>query len=175
MNVQFDAIADFGCGPAIALFELARRFPGINFYGFDASSAVIKKNTESGRNLSIRNVAFNTIQLPVVPKKTAFSLVLCIATLHYIKDALLTIQNLYSTLKPGGFLIFNYPNLYTKYWYRRNADGDMKRRFAVVLAGENVVSKGIVEAALGRPCHNFWTEVGETGTRGNPCIFVRKP
>ncbi len=99
-KVRFDAIADFGCGPALALFELARRFPQTKFYGFDASPAVIRKNAERARNLCIPNIAFNSIQLPDVPMKTAFSLVLCIATLHYVKDSLLTIQNLYATLKP---------------------------------------------------------------------------
>ncbi len=174
MNVRFVAIADFGCGHALALFELARRFPQTEFYGFGASPAAIRKNTERARKLCIPNIAFNSIQLPDVPKKTAFSLVLCTATLHYIKDSLLTIRNLYSTLKLGGFLIFNYPDLYTRYWYRRNADGDMRRRFAVVIAGENILSRVMIEAALGRPCHNFWAGVGETGARGNPCILVKK-
>jgi len=115
VNVQLDVIADIGCGPAIALFELARKFPKTSFHGFDGSSAIIERNTERARNLYIRNISFSKILLPKVPKKSVFSLVLCIATLHYVKDSLLTIRNLYSILKPGGFLIFNYPNLYTGY------------------------------------------------------------
>jgi trans-aconitate methyltransferase len=174
-SLRLDSAADFGCGPAIALFELARRLPRVQFYGFDASLAIVKKNGERARELAIRNISFNRIQLPLVPRGMAFDLVLCIATLHYLKDNLLAIENLFTTLEPGGFLIFNYPNAYSRQWYQKNATGDTRRRFAVLLAGENILSKRIIEDAIRRPCHNFWREMGESAPRGNPCVYVRKP
>ncbi len=136
---------------------------------------MIKRNRERARELAIRNISFNRIQLPDVPRGMTFNLVLCIATLHYVKDNLLAIQDLFTILEPGGFLIFNYPNAYSRQWYQKNATGNMRRRFALLLSGENILSEKTIEDALGRPCHNFWTEIGESAPRGNPCVYVRKP
>jgi trans-aconitate methyltransferase len=168
------SVADFGCGPALTLFELARRFPKVNFSGFDFSSAVIQRNNDRVRDLVLHNLTFERSTLPNVPSELSFSLVLCIATLHYVKKSLLAIQNLLGTLKPGGFLIFNYPNRYSVYWYRRNADEEMKGRFALLLSGKNVLSKRVAEKALARSCDNFWTLMGENINRANPCVFVSK-
>ncbi len=173
-SLRLDSMADFGCGPAVALFELARKFPRVQFYGFDASRGVIKRNRERAQELAIRNMSFSRVQLPNVPREAAFTLVLCIATLHYVKDNLSVIQDLFAVVEPGGFLIFNYPNAYSRQWYQENATGNMRRRFALLLAGKNILAEKTIEDALGKPCHNFWREMGESAPRGNPCVYVRK-
>ncbi len=174
-NSKFDSVADFGCGPAIALFELARRLPDARFYGFDESAAVIRRNSDKARALGLPNITFARGHLPEVPRGSLFSLILCIATLHYVKDSGPAIRNLFAALKPGGFLVFNYPNLYSMNWYRKNANSDMRERFALVLAGKNILSKRTIESVLGRPSHNFWTKMGESAQKANPCLLVAKP
>jgi trans-aconitate methyltransferase len=173
-NLDYRTVADVGCGPALALFELAKKLPGISFYGYDISTAVIRKNRNRARRHGLRNLAFDKARLPEVPRQHRFDLILCIATLHYILKNTDAIKNLYGILKPGGVLIFNYPNRHTMFWYRKNSDEAMKARFALLISGKNVLTQAGIEKALGTPCHNFWREMGETLRRANPCVYASR-
>ncbi len=172
-SLDMGAVADVGCGPAIALFELAKKLPQTSFSGYDRSTAVIRKNRDRVCKLGLPNLEFDAICLPEVPKLYRFDFVLCIATLHYVDKNLKAIRNLYGILNAGGVLVFNYPNRYTMLWYVRNADEVMKRRFALLLSGKNVLTQRRIVEVLGTPCQNFWREVGEATHRANPCLYAR--
>ncbi len=177
-GLRFRSMADFGCGPGIALLELAELYPAASFHGFEISSALVDRNRKKATELGLQNVSFETTTLPTVPRTFTVDLVLCIATLHYIEASLLALQNLFMTVRPGGLLIFNYPNTFTAHWYRENvlkSDEALRRRFALVLGGKNLLSQRKIAVALGRPCGNFWKKVGESMDRANPCVFVSKP
>ena len=98
-------VAEFGCGRGELIGILAGSLPSCRFVGYDLSSATIAK---LGGN-ALPNQAFEVLSLPRVPARS-FDCVLCINTLHYIPDAVLAIRRLWSIVKPGGLLIFNYPN-----------------------------------------------------------------
>ena len=139
-KISINSVADYGCGPATLLFVLAKRFPHKEFYGFDIAGSVIKENTERALQLNLQNLHFEQDSLPNPCKKRKFDLVMCFATLHYVKEIKVAIRNLFELINPGGYLIFNYPNTFTRAAYRRDIepnDNHMKRRFALVLAGEN--------------------------------------
>ncbi len=177
-DLRLCSMADFGCGPGITLLELAELYPATSFRGFEISSTLVERNRAKAAELGLENVSFETTNLPTIPKETTFDLVLCIATLHYIENGLFALQNLFRTVRPGGHLIFNYPNTYTAHWYRENvpkSDETLTRRFALVLEGKNLLSQRKIAGVLGRPCGNFWKEVGENMDRANPCVFVSKP
>lgn len=177
-GLRFRSMADFGCGSAIALLELAELFPGTIFHGFEASTALVNRNRRKAAELGIRNIRFQAAELPAVPETRTFDLVLCIATLHYVENSLLALRNLFTKVKSGGHLIFNYPNIFTMHWYRRNlaeADESLKRRFGLVLSGKNVLSRRKIAGVLARPIRNFWRELGESLDRTNPCVFVSRP
>ncbi len=170
-------MADFGCGPGITLLELAELYPDTSFYGFETSRVLVDRNKKKATELGLQNVSFEATKLPTVPYRLAFDLVLCIATLHYVENSLRALRNLFMAVRPGGHLIVNYPNTFSERWYRENipkSDEVQRRRFALVLAGKNLLSKRKIAVALGRPCRNFWKEVGESMDRANPCMFVSK-
>ncbi len=177
-DLRFRSMADFGCGPGITLLELAQLYPAASFHGFETSRALVDRNRQKATELGLQNVRFEATNLPAVPNRLTFDLVLCIATLHYVENGLLALRNLFRTVKPGGHLIFNYPNTFTAHWYRENvpkSDTALRRRFALVLGGRNLLSKSKIKELLGESCRNFWKEVGESMDRANPCVFVSKP
>ncbi len=177
-NLRFRSVADFGCGPGVTLLELAELYPATSFHGFETSSALVDRIRKKATELGLQNVSFETAKLPTVPTRLTFDLVLCIATVHYVEDSLLALRNMFMTVRPGGHLIFNYPNIFTMYWYRGNiarSDKALRRRFVLVLRGKNLLSKSKIEGALGVPCRNFWKEMGESIDRANPCLSVSKP
>ncbi len=175
---RFHLMADFGCGPGITLLELAELYPATSFHGFETSRTLVNRNKEKAAELGLQNVSFGVTTLPTVPNGHSFDLVLCIATLHYVENSSRALRNLFATVRPGGHLIFNYPNTFTVHWYRENvpkSDTALRRRFALVLGGRNLLSKSKIEELLGESCRNFWKEVGESMGRANPCVFVSKP
>lgn len=177
-GIKPKSMADVGCGPGIMVMELAALHPDASFHGFDTAGGLVDSNAVRATELGLTNVGFETTTLPEVPAGFTFDLVLCIATLHYVEDSLQALRNLFSLVRSGGYLIFNYPNARTAKWYRANvsrADEIQRMRFALVLAGRNLLSRKEIEAALGQPCRNFWREVGESVDNANPCVFVSKP
>ena len=136
-------VADFGCGPATMLFELADIYPSIDFFGFDIAESVIRQNRERAEEGGHGNLFFEIDSLPVPKTLHRFDLVLCFSTLHYIKYIEEAIRSLFRLVNSGGYLIFNYPNIYSKKAKERELlpdDEHLRKRFSVLLSGENVTS-----------------------------------
>ncbi len=121
------------------------------------------------------NLHFEFARLPEVPPRR-FDLVTCNATLHYLDSPMAAVQNLYTLVNPGGYLIFNYPNRHTRAWYARwtRDDTSLQARFALLLAGENLLTQRGIRTVLGQRPTSFWAAVGEPGSRENPCVTVVK-
>jgi trans-aconitate methyltransferase len=171
-NKRIGSVADYGCGPATCLFALAERFPQIEFYGFDVAASIIEKNSEKASELGIKNLSFKQDGLPIPRKERAYDLVICLATLHYIKEIELAIKNLLGLVNPKGYLIFNYPNTYCRTAYQRDIkpqDETMKQRFAVVLAGENLLSLKKISIALGSRPKKFYSSI-----KSNIYVLIHK-
>jgi SAM-dependent methyltransferase len=174
-KIPVRSFADFGCGPAITLFEVAAARPTWDCWGFDSSPPILRRNRSKARRERRRNVHFQSARLPKVPRRE-FDVVLCIATLHYLDRPLEAIRNLYALVNVGGFLMFNYANRDTRHWYQDWTRGDpqLQARFSRLLAGGNVISQEAIGAKLGRRPANFWAAVGERSPRKNPCVVVEK-
>jgi trans-aconitate methyltransferase len=170
-------VADFGCGPALTLFHLATEMPSVVYTGFDDSSGIVVQNTKRAEEMGLKNLRFKKDTLPILSTDRLFDLVICIATLHYVKDIRAGIQALYERVAPGGHLIFNYPNKFTQASYRRWAmDGGPERfdRFELVIQGDNLLTVREIGQLLGKRPQSFWTLVGEEGSRDNVCLAIRK-
>lgn len=100
-------VADIGCGRGELIHYLAKNLPNCNFTGYDLSANTISNLKKE----ALSNEEFHHLCLPDVPERS-FDCVLCINTLHYIPDPMRTIKKLWSIVRPGGILIFNYPNRY---------------------------------------------------------------
>ena len=172
------SVADFGCGSGGTLFILADKYPHISFYGFDSSLIIVSKNHQRAEEVGLSNLCFKQDTIPLIKSRMIFDLVYSIATLHYVMDIKRAIQNLYRRVNTGGFLIFNYPNRYSMFWYRNHikpSDKEMRVRFSLLLAGQNLITLKDITITAGKKPKNFWRAVGENGQRANVCVYLHKP
>lgn len=100
-------IAEVGCGRGELIHSLAKKSPRRVFVGYDQSFGALSKLRASASP----NEEFHQLALPQVPDRT-FGCVLCLNTLHYVAESLLSIERLWSITRPGGAMVFNYPNRY---------------------------------------------------------------
>ena len=168
--------ADVGCGPAITLFALAARMPGCEFDGFDSSRKVLNLCRRKARREGVRNLRFHHAQLPHVRTDGNYDIVTCIATLHYVEDIGRGVEQLHRMVRPGGYLVFNYPNRVQQAATRREARTDpvVSKRFELVLSGANLLTQGGIADVLHQRPRSFWREVGEPPRPLNPCAVVVK-
>ena len=167
-----ESVADYGCGPATTLFRLAEHFMDIDFYGYDIAASIIQKNTEKARELGLMNLSFAQDRLPYPINTKAFDLVTCFSTLHYVEEIERAIKRLFERVNTSGYLIFNYPNTYTRKAYQEDIQTDdecMKRRFALLLAGRNLVSQRRIREILGARPEKFYSSI-----KSNIYVLVRK-
>jgi len=106
-RVDASEMAEFGCGRGELSAILAAALPDCHFVGYDLSPMTISRLSRK----ALPNQEFEIASLPQVPSRT-FDCVLCFNTLHYVPESLLAIRRLWSIVRPGGVLIFNYPNRY---------------------------------------------------------------
>lgn len=172
-NKPINCVADFGCGPGTTLFTLAKSMPNINFYGYDAAATIIEINEEKTRNLQLKNLYFEQDSLPYPKTRQKFDLVTCFSTLHYVKDIEQALIALFKLVIIGGYLIFNYPNIYTKKVYQKDINPEdeyMKQRFALVLSGKNLLSLRKIEKILGFKPKKFYSSI-----KSNIYVSIYKP
>ncbi len=175
-GLELRSVADVGCGPATTLFELARHMPGTRFYGYDASKTILEMNRRKTERKGFCNLHFRYGRLPNIPVQRRYSLVLCIATIHYVRDTRRALRNLYAMVEYSGYLIFNYPNTLQRAATIREAEKDpvVNTRFRLVIEGGNLLSRQSIYDVLGRRPESFWKAVGEPPKRLNPCVAVFK-
>jgi len=167
------SFADFGCGPATMVFALAERHPETSLHGFDISETVLAKNRVRARDAKLGNVAFSQATLPNIDVAGGFDLVTCLSTLHYVEQIEEAIRNLYTIVKEGGCLVLNYPNIYTHWMYRRDVkqgDGEMRRRFTLVLNRRNTLTQKTIQKITGVKPKKIHSVI-----RGNIYIALHKP
>lgn len=169
-----DDAAFVGCGRAELPVQIAKSYPEVSVTAYDAARSVLNENRERYSGLS--NIEFEMAVLPAFPSDRQFEFVWTYATLHYVRKIEAAITNLYEAVHPGGTLVCNYPNQHTQRTHE-DLDGDLRDRFALVVNGENTISKNEIEAVLGTEAGDFWTVTDTSGPfvePGNPCIFVTK-
>jgi len=168
--------ADVGCGPAITLFALAARMPECKFDGFDSSRTVLSLDRRKARREGLRNVRFRSAELPDLRIDGDYDIVTCIATLHYVEDIRGALRHLHRLVRPGGYLIFNYPNRIQRAATQKEAREDpvVGRRFALVLSGANLLTQEAISDVLPNRPRSFWREVGEPPRWLNPCVVISR-
>lgn len=172
-----DSLADVGCGPAFMLLELADRHPDATLVGYDVAPSVLRENRRRAAERGLDRLSFRRARLPDLDLGRTFGCVTCLATLHYVADIERALEGLLAHVEPGGVLVFNYPNRYTRRMYERDPETDPDR-FELVLAGENLLSYDRIETVTGRRPRSFWRAVGEDDWRSlgrrNPCVVLER-
>ncbi|WP_435334630.1 class I SAM-dependent methyltransferase [Haloarchaeobius sp. TZWWS8] len=173
-----DTVASIGCGPAVDLFELATRFPETEFYGYDVSESVIRDNRAIATEYGYDNVHFAVDALPDLDVSREFDLVYCMATLYFVDDAEASVAAMYDRVAPGGRLVFNYPNRYTRARFDREFTGARRELFGHVVDGANLLSYATIGDLLGKRPRDYWGAVGARDHsfvgRDTPCVYVEK-
>jgi len=170
---RVSSFADFGCGPATMLFALAERHLGTSFHGFDVSEPVLANNRARARDARLDSVSFSHAALPRIDVAGGFDLVTCLSTLHYVEEIAEAVRSLYSIVREGGCLIFNYPNIYTHWMYRRDVkrdDEEMSRRFALILNRRNILTQKTIRRITGVKPVKIHSAI-----RGNIYVSLRRP
>ncbi len=171
------SLADFGCGTGETLLILANEHPNMEFHGFDSSTVAVELDRSRADELKTPNIRFEREDVRDISTRDRFDLVMCIATLHYIKDIRKALRDLYARVDRGGSLIFNYPNRSSMYGFRdwiETEAPELRDRYRLILRGENLLTLDDIRETLGKRPLNFWRAVGEEPSRQNMCVYVLK-
>jgi SAM-dependent methyltransferase len=102
-------VLDAGCGDGQHILPLARKFPGLQFWGYDKNNdniAFCKKFTQDSGGF---NLHFFLENLEEMNLEGAAAIILCIGTLQYIPNDENVLQNFREALKPSGTLLLYVP------------------------------------------------------------------
>lgn len=146
---NYKTILDVGCGPALIIKALAKKYPNKRFTGYDVSGYVITQNKKD----NLKNLHFKIIDLNKIPTKQKFDLVLCLSTLHYFIGPLMKIKKLLKLVNKNGSLIVNYPNreLLQSYYNNEEKLDYWKRRFELMFQKRNLITLKLIKQ-LGHIC-----------------------
>lgn len=186
-----DSFADVGCGPGLATFEIAKRYPETTVVGYDAAEPVLTENRQRAEDEGIGNLQFEQVTLPGFNPDQQFELVLCYATLDYVAEAEQALRNLYDAVAFNGHLLFNYPNRLARAHRRRmikspemfgrDEDFDTEQyaeRFQLVIEGKNLLSYERIRETLGTWPQSIWSVVEKPDKRWAwrhfPLVYVPK-
>lgn len=152
----FDSFASVGCGPAVVPFALAERFPAMEVWGFDAAETVVRDNRERAADLGLDNLHFRVDALPDLDADRRFDVVYSVATLYFVRDAEAAVAALYDRVRPGGYLVVNYPNRRVREHADAEFDGRKRDAFSLVLDGENLLTAARVADLLDADPRDYW-------------------
>ncbi len=99
-----ERILDLGCGDGALTAELARRVPEGSVLGMDASAAMI----ERARQRALPHLAFARQDINALDFDGEYDVVFSNAALHWVKDHVRLLANVYRALRPGGIARFNF-------------------------------------------------------------------
>jgi ubiquinone/menaquinone biosynthesis C-methylase UbiE len=97
-----DAVLDLGCGTGQLTRRLARRFPGADVIGVDASAGMLAEARAAGAD-GPALVHADALRLPFDP--AAFDVVTCTESFHWYPDQAQALTEIRRVLAPGGHLI----------------------------------------------------------------------
>ncbi len=100
-----EQVLDIGCGDGRLTAEIAKRVPKGSVLGVDVSANMIDEAQKTFSH--IKNLAFVCSDATAFSADKKFDVVVSFAAFHWIKDQRSVLQNIFQTLKPGGFLFIS--------------------------------------------------------------------
>lgn len=113
-----ERILDLGCGDGGITTQLAGLVPNGLTVGIDASQSMIESAQKS---YNAENMRFDLMDINTIDFEDEFDVVFSNATLHWVKDHMRLLANVYKSLKAEGILRFNFA-----------ADGNCSHFFKVI-------------------------------------------
>jgi trans-aconitate methyltransferase len=127
-------ILDFGCGPGVMGLALARF--GHSILGVDAAPSMVREAERERQRLGLTNVRFvlmDSDHVGLAP--AAFDVVICSSVLQYVHDDRRLLQELVTTLRPGGVLFASIPHYTSVPGLLEAASTQVQQRFRAEGAG----------------------------------------
>lgn len=109
-------VVDFGCGRAVGLFDLARRYQSWRLTGIELDQEMFQSCEKAAKKGDFRNMQFLQADLESLDKAEVYSLALCSDVLEHIQADVAFLRNVYNLLDPGGFLIVHVPKRRQDQW-----------------------------------------------------------
>ncbi len=100
-----EIILDLGCGDGVITNQLAEMVPAGKVVGIDASEGMIKTALKDKKQ---SNVHFEQKDINEISYEEEFDFVFSNATLHWVKDHVKLLSNIFRALKKNGALRFNF-------------------------------------------------------------------
>jgi SAM-dependent methyltransferase len=100
--LSFQEVLDAGCGPGQYTLGFARAYPHIRITGYDIEKSEAWDNPPP-------NVRFQCQDLLWLLDKECYNLCLCIDVLEHISGNCKVIENIYRSLRPGGYFYLHIP------------------------------------------------------------------
>jgi len=108
---KINRVLDLGCGAGQYLVQLSSM--DFECFGVDVSEEMLKLTREKFISHRIKDVTLinsDCYELPI--EDNYFDLILCIGVLEYLDNETQALLEILRTMKPGGFAIVTFPNLY---------------------------------------------------------------
>ena len=99
-----EAILDLGCGDGVLTDQLALLVPDGRVVGLDASEGMIQTAMQYKKD----NLDFIHMDINEMDYTNEFDVIYSNAALHWVKDHVRLIRNVYKALKPGGIIQWNF-------------------------------------------------------------------
>jgi len=98
-------VGDLGCGNGYSTLELARRFPGVEFRGFDYSDEMIENARRMSGESGLKNTSFEVLDLTRDRVPGEFDLLYtdrCLINLPSWEHQQAAVRTIHAGLRPGG-------------------------------------------------------------------------
>jgi len=99
-----ELILDAGCGSGRVTAVLARRLPRGRVIGLDLSENMLRTGQQTYSDEGVRNAGTVCATLTAVPLRPRFDGIFSNAAFHWVLDPYRLFRELFSVLKPGGWL-----------------------------------------------------------------------
>ena len=118
-------VVDAGSGRGLFTFQLASTFPDAEVLGFDINQVQVEKNNQVASLLGLDNCHFVFQDVTKLKAEAEFGLILSTDNLEHLEDDQRQCQVFFSSLKPGGRILFHVPHVTRNLfgWRRTNFMG----------------------------------------------------
>lgn len=98
-------VADFGCGSGHAVNVMAQAYPASRFTGIDFSEEAITTGRDEAARLGLKNVTFESHDLPALDKEAAYDVIVVFDAIHDQAQPTRVLENIHRALRPGGVFL----------------------------------------------------------------------
>jgi len=98
-------VLDIGCGRGFVMLDLAKRYPGCTFRGYDYSSKLIADANADVASLGLANVSFHVQNISKLEEVGEYDVILAMDVIHHLADPAGALKGANRALKGDGLFV----------------------------------------------------------------------